>query len=132
MSPDDDHEGRTRAAVAAAIVASGRQDATIAKAVGKSRAMIGNYRGAKNTITLATAVALARALGITVDQLAGAEPLPERAPAPLPVVEVDGVRYVPASRRAVGVDRVVRAAEEDLRDPDEADPGEEEQAPPAA
>lgn len=87
VGADEQLEERTRAAVATAIQDSGHTDATLAKALGISRAQVGNYRSSRHTATLDTAVALARTLGLTVDQLSGAEPLPDRSPALLDLAQ---------------------------------------------
>lgn len=73
-------EDATRAAVSAAIRASGQGDTEISRALDHSRQGINNYRKGKSTIPLDTAVELARYLRISVDQLAGAAPLPSRSP----------------------------------------------------
>lgn len=72
-----DVEDATREAVAAAIEGSGQGDAALARALGISRQTANNYRNARNTIPLDTAVVLARHLRLTLNQLAGVEALPE-------------------------------------------------------
>lgn len=82
---EQDLETRTRAAVAAAT--EGISDATLIRALGVSRQSVRNYKNAAVTIPLDTAVALAAHLGLTVDQLAGAAPPPDRSPLLLAVAE---------------------------------------------
>lgn len=66
---------RTKSAVAAAIEAAGLDTKTIAEAAGVNRVSIYNWRrGAIPHVE--TRPKLARALGITVDQLMGVQPIP--------------------------------------------------------
>lgn len=85
--------------------------------------MIGNYRYAKHTVTLDTAVALAKALDLTVDQLSGACPLPDPPPPHMPEVVVDGVRYVPeAPHHAPATDAGSDPADRPAATPSTAEP----------
>lgn len=80
---DLDLEQRTRTAVAAAFSnAHAPSEAAIARHIGLDRQTVNVYAKGEQTPRLDIAAQIAEGLGITLDQLAGRAPLPDRSPEP--------------------------------------------------
>ena len=84
--PDDPYEpDKIRSAIQAALDRAGVKKSGASKNAGMAERLVGKFlSGNSNTIQLASAIRLARALGITVSELIG-EPLPKSPTGPSPM-----------------------------------------------